>query len=78
MKPKVYKDGSWVLRVYASGGIPVRVTGFSSANDAVNALKQPVIACMVGGHVFVKTTHTTFCENCRTYLAIGRGVSKED
>ena len=70
----MYKDGSWVLKVHTSGGIPVKVTGFSSANDAIIALKRQAIACIMGSHVLVKTTHTTFCENCRTYLAIGRGV----
>ena len=74
MKPKVYKDESWVLKVYASGRIPVKVTGFSSANDAINALKQPLIACIIGGHVLVITTHTTFCKNCSTDVATGHGV----
>lgn len=32
MKPRVYKDWSWVLKVYTSGWIPVKLTGFSSAN----------------------------------------------
>ena len=74
MKPKVYKDGSWVLKVYTSGRIPIKVTGFSSANDAIDALKQPIIACIIGGHVLMVTTDTTFCEDCSTDVAIWHGV----
>lgn len=78
MKPKVYKDESWVLKVYTSGWIPVKLTGFSSANDAINALNRTIISCIIGGHVLIATTRTTFCKNCGTNVAIWHGVSKED